>query len=34
MIDVKPWVSRAERIRDGDGYTYADLARDLVDTLG
>lgn len=28
------WVSRAERIRDGDGYTYANLARDLVDGLG
>ena len=28
------WVSRAERIRDGDGYTYAELARDLVDGLG
>ncbi|MET7775369.1 hypothetical protein ABZU94_13900 [Streptomyces mirabilis] len=34
MIDMKPWVSRAERIRDSDGYTYADLARALVDGLG
>lgn len=33
MIDLKPWVSRAERIRDG-GYTYADLARDMVSRLG
>lgn len=34
MVDLKPWISRAERLRDSDGYTYADLARDLVDTLG
>jgi hypothetical protein len=34
VIDIASWVSRAERIRDGDGYTYSDLARDLVDVLG
>lgn len=31
---MKPWISRAERIRDGGGYAYADLARDLVASLG
>jgi hypothetical protein len=34
VIDVKPWLARADRVRKGDGYTYASLARDLVDGLG
>lgn len=34
MTNIERWVSRADRIRDGDGYTYADLAQDMADTLG
>jgi hypothetical protein len=34
VIDVKSWALQAERIQEDDGYTYADLARDLVDGLG
>lgn len=34
MTDIQRWVSRADRIRDGDGYTYESLALDLVDQLG
>ncbi|MEU3546278.1 hypothetical protein [Streptomyces longwoodensis] len=33
-FEAKQWVSRAERIQDGQGYTYASLARDMVDALG
>lgn len=34
MTSFERWVNRADRIRDGDGYTYEDLARDMVDALG
>ncbi|MCX4858948.1 hypothetical protein [Streptomyces canus] len=34
MTDLKPWIGRAERIRDGDGYTYESLARDMAAGLG
>ncbi|QFZ74007.1 hypothetical protein GFH48_12795 [Streptomyces fagopyri] len=34
MTGMERWTSRADRIRDGGGYTYASLARDLVDGLG
>lgn len=34
MTGIERWTSRAERIRDGDGYTYADLAHDMVNALG
>lgn len=34
MIDTKHWLRQAERIGGDDEYTYASLARDLVDTLG
>lgn len=34
MIDTKHWLRQAQRIDAEDEYTYADLARDLVDTLG
>ncbi|MER7574906.1 hypothetical protein [Streptomyces sp. NPDC126514] len=34
MTGFERWTSRADRIRDGDGYTYEDLARDMVDGLG
>ncbi|USQ86975.1 hypothetical protein NFX46_26630 [Streptomyces phaeoluteigriseus] len=33
-IDVKRWTSRADRIREDDGYTYESLARDLAGQLG
>lgn len=33
-MSVERWFSRAERIRDSDGYTYTDFARNLVDALG
>ncbi|MET7651556.1 hypothetical protein [Streptomyces sp. NPDC005486] len=33
-MDVKHWIKQAARVRQGDGYTYSDLARDLVDALG
>ncbi|MFE2684043.1 hypothetical protein [Streptomyces mirabilis] len=34
VIDIRSWVLQAERIQEGDGYTYAGLARALVDALG
>lgn len=34
MTGVERWTSRAERIRDGDSYTYESLARDMVGALG
>lgn len=34
MTGIERWTSRAERIRDGDGYTYASLAQDMVDAIG
>jgi hypothetical protein len=34
VTGVDRWVSRAERLRDGGGYTYADLARDMATGLG
>lgn len=34
MIDIRSWVLQAERINEDDEYTYANLARDLVDGLG
>lgn len=33
-IDVKHWLRQAERIREGDAYTYESLARDMVSRLG
>lgn len=34
MIGIKSWVLQAERVQEDDGYTYADLARDMVQQLG
>jgi len=33
-MDVERWLRQADRVRTGDEYTYADLARDLVHELG
>lgn len=32
-MDIKPWLALADRVREGDGYTYANLAQDLVRQL-
>lgn len=33
-MDVTPWLALANRVRDGDGYTYESLARDMAGQLG
>ena len=29
-MDIKPWLALADRVRESDGYTHADLSRDLA----
>lgn len=32
-MDIKPWLDLADRVRKNNGYTHADLARDLARQL-